>query len=114
MKPHAENAEMKPHAEGAETFSSGSPAGGAGERSEPEGVFHAESEEDSVVEPRTSVGMCVPALGTIDQFVLLRKLGSGGFSVVYLAEDSFTHVQYALKTIPSALQSSDETRLPSS
>jgi len=108
MKPHAENAEMKPHAEGAETFSSGSPGGVVGVGRVPGGVFHAESEEDSVVEPRTSVGMRFPALGTIDQFVLLRKLGSGGFSVVYLAEDSFTHVQYALKTIPFALKSSME------
>ena len=38
----AESAEAKPHAESAETVSLGSPAGGAGERSEPEGVAHAE------------------------------------------------------------------------
>ena len=36
-------AEAEPHAESAEGAESGSPAGGAGERSEPEGVPHAES-----------------------------------------------------------------------
>ena len=35
------------HAESAETAESGSPAGGAGERSETEGVSHAESAEDA-------------------------------------------------------------------
>ncbi len=35
-------AEAKPHAESAEPAESGSPVGGAGERSEPEGVTHAE------------------------------------------------------------------------
>ena len=38
----AENAEPEPHAESAESAESGSPAGGAGERSEPEGVSPAE------------------------------------------------------------------------
>ena len=39
----AETAENESHAESAETAESGSPAGGAGERSEPEGVTHAEA-----------------------------------------------------------------------
>jgi len=51
--PHAEGAESEPHAERAENAEpvpqaeSGSPAGGAGERSEPEGVPHAESAENA-------------------------------------------------------------------
>ena len=60
VETHAEPAEPKPHAESAETAESGSPAGGAGERSEPEGVSHAEpaesAEPDSsrAAEPRAS------------------------------------------------------------
>ena len=38
-------AALEPHAENAETVGFGSPAGGAGEQSEPEGVSHAESAE---------------------------------------------------------------------
>ena len=44
--PHAESAEgaeVGPHAESAEGAESGSPAGGAGERSEPDGVSHEEN-----------------------------------------------------------------------
>ena len=40
-------AASEPHAESAEGAESGSPAGGAGERSEPEGVPHAESAENA-------------------------------------------------------------------
>ena len=40
-EPHAESAEVGLHAESAEGAESGSPAGGAGERSEPEGVLRA-------------------------------------------------------------------------
>ena len=38
-------AALEPHAENAETVGFGSPAGGAGEQSEPEGVSHAEDAE---------------------------------------------------------------------
>ena len=41
----AETAENESHAESAENAESGSPAGGAGERSDPEGVTHAEAAE---------------------------------------------------------------------
>ena len=54
---------------------------------------------------RTMPGNASPdALGTIDQYVLKKKIGGGGFGVVYLAEDSFTHVKYALKTIHPAMK----------
>ena len=57
-------------------------------------------EEENTIRSKTVQGNQHPdCLGTIDQFALLRKLGSGGYGVVYLAEDSFTHVKYALKTI---------------
>ena len=66
-------------------------------------------EEENTIRSKTVPGNRNPdCLGTIDQFALLRKLGSGGYGVVYLAEDSSTHVQYALKTILPALKSSTE------
>ncbi len=45
--PHAEGANAESHAESAEGAESGSPAGGAGERSETEGVSHAENAESA-------------------------------------------------------------------
>lgn len=60
-------------------------------------------------EPVTIPGPNAPGtLGTIDQYVLKRKIGGGGFGVVYLAEDSFSHVKYALKTIHPALKQNPE------
>ena len=65
--------------------------------------------ETNTIRSKTVPGNRNPdCLGTIDQFALLKKLGSGGYGVVYLAEDSFTHVKYALKTILPALKSSSE------
>jgi len=66
-------------------------------------------EEENTIRSKTVPGNRNPdCLGTIDQFALLEKLGSGGYGVVYLAEDSFTHIRYALKTILPALKSSME------
>ena len=67
------------------------------------------SDEESVRSQRTMPGnRAVDSLGTIDQYVLKRKIGGGGFGVVYLAEDSFTHVPYAFKTIHPALKTDPE------
>ena len=68
----------------------------------------ASSKED-VRSQRTEVGNRNPDfLGTVDQYTLLRELGSGGFGVVYLAEDAFTNVKYALKTILPEMKSNAE------
>ena len=65
--------------------------------------------ETNTIRSKTVPGNRNPdCLGTIDQFALLQKLGSGGYGMVYLAEDSFTHVKYALKTILPELKSSVE------
>ncbi len=65
--------------------------------------------DEPSVRSKTVIGNRNPDwLGTVDQFAVLRKLGSGGFGTVYLAEDSFTKVKYALKTILPELKSSSE------
>ena len=49
-----------------------------------------------------------PSLGRIDQYELIRKLGGGGFGVVYLARDTNSGVEVALKTLHPLLKSNAE------
>ena len=44
------------------------------------------------------------AIGRIDHFDLLRKLGGGGFGVVYLARDTVSGIEVALKTLHPLLK----------
>ena len=45
-----------------------------------------------------------PGLGSIDQYEIIRRLGGGGFGVVYLARDAHAGVEVALKTLHPLLK----------
>ncbi len=46
--------------------------------------------------------------GHIDQYELVRKLGGGGFGVVWLVRDTVSGVEYALKTLHPLLKTNEE------
>ena len=47
-------------------------------------------------------------LGRLDQYDIIRKLGGGGFGVVYLVRDTLSNVEYAIKTLHPLLKSNPE------
>ena len=47
-------------------------------------------------------------IGRIDQYDIIRKLGGGGFGVVYLVRDTQSDIEYAIKTLHPLLKSNPE------
>ena len=76
--------------------------------------FYALLDELSLGSAPTMVGGGVassssePSIGYIDQYQLVRKLGGGGFGVVYLARDTVSRVDVAIKTLHPLLKSNAE------
>ena len=47
-------------------------------------------------------------LAKIDQYELIRELGGGGFGTVYLAKDTVSKVDYAVKGLPPEVKNNRE------
>lgn len=76
-------------------------------RASPSDVFD-ENSMPTLRLPRGGRGEEPPSLGKVDHYRIVRKLGGGGFGVVYLAYDTVSGMEVAIKTIHPLLKNDDE------
>ncbi len=74
----------------------------------PDAPLLPDDEQPSIPSIPTTRGGDPDALGRIDHYDLLRRLGGGGFGVVYLARDTVSGVEVAIKTLHPLLKRNAE------
>lgn len=64
--------------------------------------------DETSIGNRDTTGVTGVRLGHIDQYELLRELGGGGFGVVFLARDTVSGIEVAVKGLPPIVKNNEE------